>query len=110
MPELGIKMTQRRANGEFSTKGPNQLEQKVLDLLPESWRYEGLAVGNRCPDFWDGNSRVIEVFGDYWHRDDDPQAWIDHYAAHGYKCLVVWESEVKAGQVNKLLEFANGSL
>jgi len=37
---------------------------------------------------------LIELFGDYWHRDQDPQKRIDHFARYGYKCLVIWEKEL----------------
>lgn len=103
-----VAAAQRRARGDYNAS-PNKLELQVNALLQGPWQFtgdRGLAVGNRCPDFWDGGSRVIEVFGDYWHQDDDPQDWIRHYAQHGYTCFVVWEREVKAGQIDKLLEFS----
>jgi len=47
------------------------------------------------PDFKvTGQNKIIEVFGDYWHRNDDPQKLIDLYAQVGLDCLIFWESEI----------------
>lgn len=77
---------------------PNKAEMRLLRLLePEGFRYVGdgqLVVGGRCPDFWDGGSRLVELYGDYWHRGQDPQERIGHFARHGYGCAVVWEHEL----------------
>ena len=54
-----------------------------------------LIVRNKCPDFWDGGTKLIEMFGDYWHRGEDPQPRIDLFKVEGYDCLVIWEHELK---------------
>lgn len=47
------------------------------------------------PDFTcEPGRKVIEVFGDYWHRGEDPDRLVRMYAAVGWECLVIWESEV----------------
>ena len=51
--------------------------------------------GKRNPDFMvEGQKIVIELFGDYWHKGEDPKDIIKEYSDVGYKCLVFWESEV----------------
>ena len=37
----------------------------------------------------------MEFFGDYWHRGEDPQERINLFSRYGYKCLVIWEHELK---------------
>ena len=37
------------------------------------------------------------LFGDFWHRGDNPEERIDFFAGFGYSCLVIWEHEVYAG-------------
>lgn len=50
----------------------------------------------KFPDYVDlDQRRVLEVWGDYWHRGQDPQELIDWYHSAGWSCRVVWESEVK---------------
>lgn len=43
------------------------------------------------PDFVNIKKRkVIEGFGDYWHRNDNPQDKIDSFGKFGYDCLIIW--------------------
>lgn len=79
---------------------PNKAEIRLLDLLQQvnpSWRYVGdasLIIGGKLPDFWDGDKRLCEHYGNYWHAGDDPQDRIDFFKGFGYDTLVVWESEL----------------
>jgi len=82
-------------------KKPNKTELRLLSLLHENvsneWRFVGagdLLIGNKCPDFTDGTVKLIELYGNYFHRNDDPQERIDFFAGYGYECLVIWESEL----------------
>jgi hypothetical protein len=54
-----------------------------------------LIIGSKCPDFWNGDHKVIELFGDFWHREHNPEDWINYYKKWGYNCLVIWEHELK---------------
>ena len=78
---------------------PNHAELALEKLIsPLGFRFVGdgqLMVGRRCPDFWDGGTRLVELYGDYWHRGDDPAARVSYFQERGYNCLVVWESELK---------------
>lgn len=89
---------------------PNKQELKLQDILdiqhPKEWKYVGngeLIIGGRCPDFANTNGKktLIELFGDYWHRNDNPQDRINHFKQYGYSTLVIWENELK--DTNKLL-------
>ena len=35
-----------------------------------------------------------EVFGDYWHRGQNPQDRIDTFKPFGFETLVIWEREL----------------
>lgn len=77
---------------------PNKKEQALLFILGNSWQYTGngdLMVGNKCPDFWNGDHKLIELYGDYWHRGQNPQARIDYFKKYDYDCLIIWERELK---------------
>lgn len=74
-------------------------ERVVATTLSPFWRYVGngvfpikTAVTVRFPDFVNEETHeLIEVFGDYWHRGQDPASLIAEYAIAGWKCVVVWE-------------------
>lgn len=90
---------------------PNKLElqlQAILDeLCPGKWAFVGdgqLIIGGKNPDFMNvnGTKEVIELFGDFWHQGEDPQDRINHFRQYGFRCLVIWESEL-----NQLKELLN---
>ncbi len=41
-----------------------------------------------------GQNKVIEIYGDYWHRNDNPQDLINLYKQIGYDCMIFWEHEI----------------
>ena len=54
----------------------------------------------KYPDFvYDSARMAIEVFGDYWHSGENPNDLIKKYEEIGWKCLVVWESEIKMNKI-----------
>ena len=96
---------------------PNNLEQDFRELLetlfPSQCIFTGdfsFWIGGKNPDFClVGHQRkCIEVYGDYWHKGDDPQDRINHFNQQGWECLVIWESEFrnsKESVCKKLAEF-----
>lgn len=80
---------------------PNKLETQFNLFLdkhfPDKFKYVGdfyCWIAGKNPDFIDfKNKKIIELFGDYWHKGEDPQIRIDHYKKYGYDCLVLWEHE-----------------
>lgn len=82
---------------------PTTPERELASLAPEL-RYTGngswwrmLPNGkHKNPDFKvPHQNKVVEVYGDYWHRNDDPQELINLYKQVGIDCLVIWEKEIK---------------
>lgn len=54
--------------------------------------------------------KVIEIFGRYWHKDEEEGELIGRYKEVGYDCLVLWEEEVyNETYRNKLENFLSGS-
>lgn len=80
-------------------KRPTSLELKVMRVLDryfDGWRYTGdgkVVIGGKVPDL--NGKKIIEVWGRYWHRNDDPRERIEFFRKHGYDCLVIWEDELK---------------
>jgi transposase-like protein len=83
---------------------PNKPESsliKVLDeMYPGEWKYTGdfsFTVNGKNPDFvnCNGQKKIIELFGDYWHRGENPQDRADIFSPFGYETLVIWEKELK---------------
>ncbi len=65
-------------------------------------------IGGKCPDFIDPiNNKIIELYGDYWHKGQNPQDRINYFKNYGYDTLVIWESELKDmnSLTNRILEF-----
>ena len=55
------------------------------------------------PDFVVGKSnKVIEVFGDYWHKKEEEEIRISRWNSIGFECLVVWESSLLRDFNNEL--------
>jgi G:T-mismatch repair DNA endonuclease (very short patch repair protein) len=86
---------------------PNKIEVRmtiILDnLFPGEWRFTGdgsLVINHGNPDFANvnGQKKLIEVYGDYWHRNDDPEKRIAQFREFGWETLVVWEHDVKGDQ------------
>lgn len=98
----------------------------ILDTyLSNQWQYNGdgqIRVGRRYPDFihCNGHKAVIELFGDYWHSAQmigsdwrrSELGTIMAYNSLGYRCLVIWEHELKDEQnvVAKVEQFIKGVL
>lgn len=51
-------------------------------------------IGAKNPDFILPNTDLcIDLFGDYWHEEDEEQKRIEYFRKHGFELLVVWEHE-----------------
>lgn len=88
----------------LTSSTPNKKEIQLTDLLdnlyPGEWRFVGdgqVVMGGKCPDFINvnGQKKIIELFGDYWHRGENPQDRVDLFSPFGFETLVIWERELK---------------
>lgn len=101
-------------------KKPNGSEKKLESLLdkhfPNEWEYVGngkLIVNGKCPDFSRiDKKQLIELFGTYWHKNDNPEEKIQHYSKSGYECIVVWENELDKPDIliERIRLFTSGSM
>jgi len=86
---------------QYQTVRPTQPEIKMMKIIERNnlpYRYVGdgqFWIRRINPDFVNTNSekKVIEVFGDYWHRNDNGERK-KIFEEFGYECIVVWESEL----------------
>lgn len=96
---------------------PNKPETLILrllnDLFPGQWKYTGdfsFMINGKNPDFvnCNGQKKIIELFGDYWHRGQDPRDRAAAFTPFGYKTLVIWEKELKdmGAVISKINNFA----
>jgi DNA-binding Lrp family transcriptional regulator len=54
----------------------------------------------RNPDFVSlFHKKIIEVYGSYWHKGEDPKERISDYAKVGWNCLVLWEHELNVDDI-----------
>jgi len=82
-------------------------------LFPDTYFFTGdftYWIAGKNPDFCrKGHSKkCVEMFGDYWHKGEDPKHRIAHFKDHGWKCLVLWEHELYDSMddvIRKLEEF-----
>lgn len=99
---------------------PNKPESIILNFLnmlyPSQWKYTGnfsFTINGKCPDFvnCNGQKKIIELFGDYWHRGENPQDRINEFKPFGYDTLVIWERELKNQDavILKIKEFAEAA-
>ncbi len=107
---------QKKMSKAFKTK-PNKAEQVLDNLLQEltfgDYEYVGnftTFIGGKNPDFINinGQKKVIELAGDYWHDKKYPLKRIRHFKKYGFDTLVIWESELKKNieeVTNKILLF-----
>jgi G:T-mismatch repair DNA endonuclease (very short patch repair protein) len=103
----------------FHTNKFNTKEKKLMTLLNEDFKFVGdfsIWIDGKNPDFINEERKmVIEHFGSYWHGEKFRQSIddfstneehelqrIQHFEKNGYKCLVIWEHELK--DIDKLKE------
>lgn len=101
----------RYQNPEYASKKleaqgikPNKTELYLQDILdkysPGEWKYVGdgqLIIGGKCPDFTNvnGKKELIELYGRFYHRIDEAESRIAHFKRYGFRCIVLWEEELK---------------
>jgi len=92
-PEFVWKVMHRR-----DMSGGEQVLLGILESNEFPYAFTGngaYMVGRKNPDFVRiSKDAVIELWGDYFHKGQDPQERISFFAKHGYKCLVIWASEL----------------
>ena len=90
------------------------LEKYLNKILPNEYKFVGdgeFILGGKNPDYinTNGQKKLIELYGDYWHKGQNPQDRIDYFRKFGFDTLVIWESELEnlCSVKNKILQFNN---
>ena len=82
--------------------GKSQLEKDFHIAFPElEFTGHGPCLhdksGRMYPDFsLPGTNKVIELYGNYWHRNDNPEVRIDRLRKIGYEAVIIWENDFRA--------------
>jgi G:T-mismatch repair DNA endonuclease (very short patch repair protein) len=107
---LEIRDKNRRALMDGMRIRPNKPERILQNLLdeyyPNEWRYTGdgsFIIGGLNPDFMNGNKQVIELFGTWWHSEEQVgDKWKSSelgrtmvFNSYGFRSLIIWEHELK---------------
>jgi len=104
------------ANKANSFHKINKIETKLDGILntlfPNEYKYTGdgsIIIEGKIPDFINinGQKKIIELFGNYWHKQEDEQIRKEYFDKYGYKTLIIWEEEMTnlENVKNKLVEF-----
>ncbi len=82
---------------------PNKAEKRLNLIIekacPGKYRFVGdgsVIIGRINPDFLNinGRKKIIELYGDYWHKNANPQERITKFKDFGFDCLIIWEHEL----------------
>ena len=101
-PEYRARQLKAIANAQ--TIKPNKPETFLIETFeewyPKEWKYTGdfsFIVNGKCPDFvnCNGQKKIIEFNGSYWHRNDILGEREKIFAEFGYDTLIIWDHELK---------------
>lgn len=82
---------------------PNKQELKISsilnDLFPQKYLLnvtgQYLILKGKIPDFVNlKDKKLIEFYGDYWHKGENEQDRIDEFKKYGYDTLIIWEKDL----------------
>jgi len=82
---------------------PNNVEMQLLGVMTYiqlPYRYTGNAqfiLNGKAPDFVhsEGKLKIIELFGERWHRPEEEAERVEEFARSGYQVLVIWQREMR---------------
>ena len=86
----------------------------IITWLELPYRYVGNAqfiINGKCPDFIHsgGKNKLIEFFGERWHRPEEEFTKTEFFAKSGYEVLIIWQKELsiknRANLFKRLLEY-----
>lgn len=108
---------QMKARNVQPNKTELKLDNFLQQFLPNEYKYVGdgeFILAGKCPDFVNinGQKKIIELFGNYWHQNDDGGERIKLFEQYGYQTLIVQESELENKEElrNKILNFHREAL
>ena len=100
--------SQMRARNCSPNKFEMYLDKILQDNFPNVWRFVGdgqLIIQGKCPDFIDASQKkIIELFGDYWHRYSEERERMAFFKQYGYDTLIIWTHDFDNKEEGKVLE------
>ena len=88
-----------------SWRRPTEIEGRIIDIvikyhLPYKYVGDGkFILGGKNPDFLNtnGGKKLIDIFGDYWHRGGlvEEKKRVECFTNYGFKDLIIWASEMR---------------
>ncbi|GAH77234.1 unnamed protein product [marine sediment metagenome] len=94
---------------------PNNEEKFLIAFFQEytiPYKFVGdgkVIIDNRNPDFinTDGQKKIIEFFGEHWHKSEDEEIKREIYKRYGFDLLVIWGKDLKDKNtlLSKVLDF-----
>ena len=99
------QLDERSRSSRKGNKGPNKPEMALGIYLgrnfPGEWAFNGqcqagCVIGGKIPDFINVNGRkaVVEMFGNYYHDQEEEVTRPEHFKKFGFDCTIVWEYQV----------------
>jgi len=123
-PNSSIRLKELWKNPEFAKKmlkafkkSPNKPETFLINLFNEynlPYKFVGngaFIIAGKCPDFVNinGQKKVIEMFGTYWHKPEEEFERKKIFSQYGFETLVIWENELKdkTKVLERIIKFEN---
>jgi len=104
-PMANDETVKKWAASNYNKLKPNKQELKLFQLIQRisnNFRLNTLGetiIEGKIPDIIDTkNKKVIELYGDYWHRNDTIEDELKRenlFKKNYYSCLIIWERELK---------------
>ena len=94
VPEYRHKVLDRRGKSK-----PEERFESICKKHALRYSFVGngaLMVGRMIPDFvHESKNKIVEIWGEYFHKGQDPQDRINRLREFGYDALVLWASELR---------------
>tara|TARA_Y100000310_G_C20546840_1_gene746011 strand:- start:476 stop:937 length:462 start_codon:yes stop_codon:yes gene_type:complete len=94
--------------GRLAKQEPNNAEMTLFGImfyLGLPYKYTGngqFILMGHAPDFVHlKNRKIVEFYGERWHKPPEEQERIDLFARADYQVLVVWQREIKPNPVSR---------
>jgi len=89
----------RRVMHRRALSKPEQMYIDYCLMIGKDMKFVGngaLIIDGKNPDFVDSTGKkFVEIWGDFFHKGQNPKDRIKFFEDRGYECHVIWASELK---------------